>query len=291
MLFHQWLDKWLQVYKFGNVKDNTYNNYNYALQLVKANFENHPLTEISEIDIQQLLQKLHKQGYSKSTIRLVKMTLTQAFRRAIKLHYMADNPAEDTKVPIMASEKIVDAFSPADQQRILAAAQSDLHGELIIFLLNTGLRKSELLNLRWENYGSCIVSGKTVSYIKIIKSKTKKGTRIVPLTSDAVKIIERQPRINDYIFNSTKGTPVTKSVLRRVCERLKRETGVSITPHMCRHTFATRLYEEDVDVKSLSELLGHSKVSFTIQRYVTPNLQKQMQVISCLEKVYHKTDV
>lgn len=190
---------------------------------------------------------------------------------------------KDIEIKVVEKVKI-QALTLAEEFDIIEASKADLHGDLIIFLFQTGMRKSEMINLKWVDFNSYNINNIEKWYIRVVRSKTKNGIREIPLTKEAKNIIDSQPQINEYIFNSKNGTPITKTVMRRLCERLKKETGVDITPHICRHTFATRLYESDADMKSLSEILGHSKVSFTMQRYVTPNFNKKIEAINLLEK-------
>jgi len=87
--FYQWLDKWITIYKQDNVTLSTYKNYLYAVNLIKKNMENQNIDDISELDLQELLTLLHKKNnYSKSTILIVKLTIQQAFKKALKLKYI-----------------------------------------------------------------------------------------------------------------------------------------------------------------------------------------------------------
>lgn len=273
----QWLDTWLSIYKAENVKKATLENYKYAVNLIKKNSTDSELSTITDMSLQLVLNTLYQKGFAKSTIRLVKLTLTQAFRKALKQHYIIDNPADELIIPIQAVEKEVNALTRAEQEEIIRECKTDMYGDVMMFLMQTGLRKSECCNLKWSDYNS------SENYIRIIKSKTKNGIRIVPLSKTAKIIIEQQPQISEYVFVQKKSCkPLTKTVLRRVCERMEKHTGIKITPHICRHTFATRVYEISNDVKSLSELLGHSNVSFTIQRYVSSDLERKRKIVSML---------
>ena len=279
MNLSEWCDKWLEIYKEGNVKENTYNNYKYAVKLIKKTFSDQEISEITEIDLQILLKKLYKENYAKSTIRLVKITLNQLFRKAIKYSLVTDNPAEELLIPINAKEKKVDGLSLEDEIEVINACKKTLHGGFLLFLLYTGLRKQEMFDLKWEHFN------KDKGFLAIVNSKTKKGIRIIPLTETSISIINEQPRYNEYIFNSIRKSPLTKTVMRRLCERVTEISGVKVTPHICRHTFATRLYNNNADLKSLSEIMGHTSVNFTIQRYVTADINMMKKTIQLIEKI------
>ncbi|MEG0614121.1 MAG: tyrosine-type recombinase/integrase [Oscillospiraceae bacterium] len=273
MTFYDWLDNWVENYKVGNVRDSTLKNYKYAIQLIKSHYENMDIKEIFEMNLQCLLKDLYLDNFSKSTIRLVKLTLNQAFQKAIKSHFIIENPAEDIKVPLMAAEKQIDAISAEEETIVINFCKGEMYRDVSIFLLNTGVRKSEFVNLKWCDFQ------KSENNVKIVKSKTKNGIRKVPLNSVALQIVLRQPKINEYIFNCRFGRPFTKTILRRLFEGLERKTGIKMTPHQCRHTFATRASECGADIKALSEVLGHSSINFTMQRYVSGNLDKQKELV------------
>ena len=135
----------------------------------------------------------------------------------------------------------------------------------------------ELINLKWSDYD------KHNFRLKITKSKSLAGIRDVPLIPVARAIIETQPRINEYIFNSHKGNPITEIILRKTYLRVRKTAGVStLTNHVCRHTFATRLLEAGADPKAISCLLGHTSASFMLDRYVqsqNEHLKKQITLL------------
>lgn len=141
-----------------------------------------------------------------------------------------------------------------------------MHGEHILFLLETVLQRFELCNLMWSDFD------RVHKIITIQESKTTAGKRIVPLTDLAYQIIlmQKKRKGHDYIFTCRSHTKLTPSSLERTYMRLRKETGIKIlTNHVCRHTFATRLIENGADPKAVSALLGHTSVSFTLDHYVS----------------------
>jgi len=277
MKIYNWLEMWLKTYKRGTVKVNTYKNYEYAINLTKNYVEDKNIDEINEVDITELYTYILVEGYSKSTIRIIKITLTQAFKKAMKHGYINYNPVEDIKIPIDAHEKIVEALTIEEQKKIESAALNDKLGKVIIFLLETGLRKEELINLKWQDYNAKEKS------IVVKKSKTKNGIREIPLSGKAWLIITRQSKINEYIFNNTKNRPLSNSSMKCLFKRIQNESGVlNFTPHVCRHSFVTRLIEKDAEIKTVSELAGHSNVAFTLHHYVTSSIEQKRKVIKLL---------
>ena len=92
------------------------------------------------------------------------------------------------------------------------------------------------------------------------------------------------PMPTSYIFSGKQGKILCKSHFRHICDKVSAAAGLRhVTPHMLRHTFATRLIERGADPKSVSVLLGHTDVAFTLKRYVHPDmchLQRQMMLLS-----------
>lgn len=274
---YEWFDTWLKTYKLNTVSVHTYENYEYGIKLIKSHLNDMKLEEVSELYVVNLLQSLLIAEYSKSTIRIVKKTLSQGFRKAVRLGLVNYNPAEDVKIPISAKTKIVNALSIHEQTIIEQAAADDFLGDIIIFLLQTGLRREEVLNLKWENYN------KKGEFIKVTKSKTKAGIREIPLSGKAWVIISRQPHINKFVFNNSKGNPMTDSSIRKLYKRLQRVTGITnFTTHVCRHSFVTRLVENGADYKTIAEIVGHTSVAFLMQRYCTISINQKRKDISTL---------
>ena len=228
------------------------------------------------MDFQILIQKMLLAQYSLSTVQKVKCVLNQVFNCAVKNKLIDINVVSGLKIP--QSNKKVRALTREEQKRVVEASKTCALGHIIRFLIETGLRRDELINLKWEDYSreeKCIV---------VRKSKTPSGIRIIPLTVLAVNIIEVQPHAGEYIFLSTRSKKITNTVMKRLYERIRRKTGISdFTTHMCRHTFATRLIENGADAKSVSRLLGHTDVSFTLNRYTTIDDEQLRKTVERLE--------
>lgn len=260
----EWLDEWVDVYvKPPCRRENTYQCYKYVISIIKKmrpGLQNAELKNIDELYLQKLLNEAAS-SYSKSTIKKIKTIFREAYIKGIVNHKCQENPALTLEIP-EAAEKYIRPLTREEQKAVEAAAREDILGDIALFFLKTGVRAAELRNLKWLDYDP----EKKEIYVR--SSKTKKGVRMIPLTQEAVEIIERQPRICDYIFTSTIHRPVTKTVERRLYERLRKATGIDIlTNHVYRHSFATRAVEDEMSTKALAEIMGHKSESFTLQRY------------------------
>ena len=275
----EWLSVWLDTYKACKVKERTVEMYHTAINLVKK----HPagsklIREVTEIELQSILNQLREEGYSKSSICKVKLTLQQSMKPAIRLRLINSDPSTYLELPD-APTKTIEPLTQAQQMSVENCCAELELGHLVVFLLRTGLRRAELMGLRWTDYD------KRKKEIYIRKSKTAAGVRTVPLLSDAQKIIETQPHINEFIFNNTKLRPVQEISLRRICEHIRKKTGINtMTNHVCRHTFVTRLCEKGVSAKAIAQIIGHAKVDYVLDIYAKLEKAELRKAIYSLEQ-------
>ncbi len=277
-------EEWLEVYVEPCKKTNTYLCYKNIIIMI-AKFRpalvTKPICDIREYELQRFLNDAAKK-YSRSTVKKMQMVFRLAIRKAIHNKLCTDNPAESLTLP-EASVKKVRALTRSEETVIRLAAKEDSLGHITLFLLDTGIRACELINLMWDAYSP------DRHEIRIYSSKTKRGIRTIPLIHEAEAIIQAQPHLGKYIFTSTQGTPVTKTVLKRLYERLRKTTGIQIlTNHVCRHTFATRMVERGADYKALSQILGHASVDFTLDTYADAETDFLHEQISLLEKPHKR---
>lgn len=271
--------KWLTDYKDGIIKPATMKNYRYAIKYADMVLGDMNIEDIKTLDLKRAFVELCEKGYSKSTIRITKRVLTQVFNQAIQDNLIINNPVTKAEMPHNASEKHVDSYTDNEWNAIVEAALEDVQGDPIIFLMYTGLRRAELINLKWNDYNA------RDSVIYIRSSKTDNGIREVFLSRNAEFILKRQPRYgHGHIFSTTKGLPISATSLKKTYKRLRKVTGNNeITLHRCRHSFCSRLSDRGVSPKIIAELAGHSNVSFTMQRYVHPSRKLKMDAVNLLD--------
>ncbi|WP_294755077.1 site-specific integrase [uncultured Ruminococcus sp.] len=207
----------------------------------------------------------------------------------------------------------VKCFSEDELQRIEAEAVKCYNngkriyrmGEIVIFLADTGLRIGEALTLEWTNINfkkkTVTVrqnmvfvkdrksTDKSYKYIKQCSTKTKKGSRIVPLTAAAIRALMSLKGINGstkYVFATSTGKRIYPRNIDRMFRGILKKCGIKGTGvHTLRHTFASRLFAKGVDVKTVSELLGHSEVGITYDTYIHIIQEQQAAAVDVLENV------
>ncbi len=283
MILRDLTNLWLDFYVKPTKAVKTYQCYRDCAKIIERycpHLYSKSIHAIDELEIQQFIFSL-EYIYSKSTLNHLRGVFYQSFHLAKRRGYISTNVISKLELPKNASEKKVRALTNKEQKIIEECAKRDISGHILLFLLLTGLRSSELFNLKWSDY--C----ETDNTISVTKSKTSAGVRTIPLCREAVFIIQycksKKSKIHDFIFSNTKGRPTTKSSLKRLFERVSKDSGIKLTPHMCRHSFATRLVENKIEYKALSVLMGHRNISFTLQRYATADidfLKNQLQLIA-----------
>ncbi len=280
-MVYDWLENWLEVYAKPTVKQPTYLTYWYSIVHIKSFLSDKPLKDVKEIDCQRILNNMAIRKYAKSTIIKVKILLKRAFYVAVRNDYITKNVAEQLTIP-QASVKRVVCLTQEEQVIVENACKVTLYGDFALFMLNTGLRSREMRELKWSDYSEDDME------FKVVNSKTAAGVRTIPLIRISNEIIKKQPRINEYIFNNSRGFPVSVQVLKRLYERLQKITGIKkINNHIYRHSFATRALERGMNYKVLSEILGHTDIAFTLKIYTHIQIQFLHEQMKLMERDYN----
>jgi len=142
---------------------------------------------------------------------------------------------------------------------------------LFRFILNTGLRKSEALTLRWADIGDDAIT---------VKGKGGK-VRTIPLNDLAFNILKTRKRITQYVFDIPGRT--SGSILRKLTATISKNAGVAFHVHLLRHHFCSKLLAAGVDVVTISQLAGHSAYMTTLL-YSHSNPQLQRRAVELLSK-------
>lgn len=203
--------------------------------------------------------------------------------------------------PVKARKKTVVTLSRAEQAALLGHIYSrmDQYKAAVLLCLYTGLRLGELCALRWTGIdleGKTLTVNRTVQRIAVPGHKTKtilletapkseSSRRTVPLTPELLDILFRLRGEQPHVFGGKK--LLEPRTMQYHFKKILKETGVEgKTFHTLRHTFATNCVENGMDVKSLSELLGHSDVKITLNLYVHPTMDSKRKQLGALSDFY-----
>jgi len=179
-------------------------------------------------------------------------------------------PREIKKEPITLTEKQLDLYYKAVKK-----IKNKQVRTILELLPRTGLRISELLNLTVDD----IKKENDIYYLRI-KGKANRIRKVV-LGNKAKEILL------DYLswnHNTDKIFTVTDELVRYYLRRLRKSLNIpNLTPHTLRHTFASLLLQNGVDVKTISELLGHHSVVFTLKTYCHTTLEQKQKAVNILD--------
>ena len=235
-------------------------------------FENTPIVDISPKDIAKFLRSLALQGYAQKTLSNQRIVINRIFDYAVVEDDIKFNPCMSVQVPKGLPKTTRSAASMTDEEKIKTSNHEWLFPFIAIY---TGLRKGEILALQWKDidFEKDIISVSKSVYHKfdrpyIKEPKTEAGKRYVPLLAPLkARLIEKRGNPNHYIISDTGETPLTVSRYDTLFAHYKKEVGIECTAHQLRHSFATIAIENGVDIKSVSELLGHKQISTTLDIY------------------------
>ena len=178
-------------------------------------------------------------------------------------------------------------LTPAEIGRFLARAKEEGYYELFLLELSTGMRRGEILGLKWSDLnltdGSLRIAREVVpagGKIVIQPPKTKNSIRTVVLPPYMVAILAemKKSKTCEWIFPSPvkQGEPRNPTAIHRRFKLILERSGCkNIRFHDLRHTFATLALQNGVDVKTVSSMLGHYDAGFTLRTYTHATRQKQ----------------
>ncbi len=295
MTFEKWANKWLDTYKKGVVKDHTYN-FTYKSNLEKyiiPYFGKAHLMDIQQIDIQKYFNTVRSDSgepLAKSTLDKHKLILKSLFDAAIDNDLCYKNPVKNIKFQHVSDAAVKHVWTK--EQADIAEEYARHHWRLdIVMYLHTGLRRSEVLGLKWDDIDfdentlhvqRAVVQTKG----KIVEDRPKSATsdRIVPFSADFGKYLKKFQSDNEYVIgNDGIMSPATYAKsFHTFMKKLSADTGVpELTPHELRHTYGTLRREEGVDIYTIQKVMGHADISITASIYVHNDidvLKKQLKL-------------
>lgn len=309
MNVHELLLTWLERYAKERVKPRTFSRYQGIIQLHLApELGETPVQKLKRRRIQEFLSKKKRDGNlrngkttSSASMNLMLTVLNMAFEYAVDMEFCEDNPCLRLK-RIPDDGKTVEAFTREEQRKIEKYIQASDDRRLFGVLLDfySGLRLGELIALEWRDVElekGMIHVDKTAYRDKsrtgvwelcIDKPKTKASDRVVPLPSCIVDLL-REYRLSaksDYVVENKKGERMSIRSYQYIFERLTEKVGIrKLNFHAIRHTFATRAIECGMDIKTLSELMGHKNASITLNRYAHCMLETKIAMMNKLQLI------
>lgn len=298
-----WLTQWLENYIRPSVKMRTYERYKLIVeQHIKDKIGSMELNELSPLVLQrfitELLQSGNKKtgkGLSANSVNAVISVIQSSLRTAHLLGLTTEYAADKLKRPKI-QEKPVECFTIAEQKQIEQAVMNWKKDKLygILLCLYSGLRIGELIALQWSDIdltkGILTVSKSchdSKDGLIIDAPKTISSRRMIPLPKQLLPILKNiKKKSDDPFVVSAKGKPVSVRSYQRSFELLLKKLKIPHKGfHSLRHTFATRAIECGMDVKTLSEILGHKNPTVTLNRYAHSLMEHKAGMMNRLGKL------
>ena len=312
----QWCHEWLWSYKRNSVKQKTFDQYETILRThIIPDIGDIRLADLKTMHIQRIINKMHDSGLSHRTIEVMKIVMHAALKQAQRNKLVSENVCENVVLP-RKQPKRIRVLNEDEQTKLIAALKDNYIGRGLLFALYTGMRRGEVLALKWSDYDK---NEKTISITKALSRvrtynkdgnktmltvttpKTDTSIRTVPLIDKAVELLAEHKRKqerymelvgdyytdNDLIFSSSRGDYLDPGNFNRKLNKTVKKIGIAqISPHVLRHSFATRGLEAEVSLKAMQELLGHSSITVTGDIYTHILKEQKRKEISKLNDVF-----
>lgn len=294
----EYLDRWLNDSVRDAVKQRTLENYAYVVRKHLTPALGHiKLTALTPAHVQGLYRSKLDSGLSPRTVELIHTTLHKALKQAVRWALIPRNAAGAATAP-RPTKKEIRPLTPDQARILLDAARGDRFEALYVVAITAGLRRGELLGLRWQDVdlerGSLQVRQQLVRTKKdgLTLTSPKGGrSRGLKLTQGAIDALKSHRKYQNeerlrlgslwqdtgLVFTTVTGTPMDGDNLakRSFGPLLKRASLSKIRFHDLRHTFATLLLSRGTHPKVAQEMLGHANISQTMDTYshVLPDMQ------------------
>lgn len=289
--FGQWLDEWLtRREQRGDIKRSTLDNYRRYVDadIKPSRLGRLRLTDIKRSDVNQFIDGLTAAGRGATTVRRIIAVVQGALTAALRDDMIATNPAREVRLSVVDAHEF-EPWSPEQVGAFLDRAAQHRLGALFEIAVLTGLRRAELLGLRWGDVNLArreltvrTTRVQTLSAVVENSPKTSAGRRVVQLDDAAVgalvawQIAQEADRVNcgtlwegdGHVFTYENGAPLRPQYVTRLFDTLRCDIGLpDMTLHGLRHMHASLLLASGTGIALVSKRLGHSSISITSDIY------------------------
>lgn len=301
MKYKEWLKDWLELYIKPTTKIRTYEKYKRQIEThILPMIGNYELCELTAIVLQRFTVTLSQKGLSANTVNGLVSLLKASLKCAVRVE-VVNKEFSHAIVRPKGKEKRVECFSKDEQKKIEQYIfKKNNHKYFgVILTLYTGLRIGELLALTWSDIDlykntitiskSCHDSWKDGKYSKVIDTpKTDCSIRIIPIPKQLLPYLKNLKKFHKspyVIVGKTDCGAEIRSYQNTFDLLLKRLNIPHRGFHSCRHTFATRALECGMDIKTLSEILGHTNPTITLKRYAHSMIEHKAEMMNRIGKL------
>lgn len=323
---NEWYEKWMGVYKYDSIRENTKRHYSQIYKKhIAPTLGNSYIHNISQLQIRELLKKLKKQGYQFETVNKARVLLVDMFNKAMNDEFIRRNPAKGITIK-RDEKKDIRVLSVEDQIDFFNCCKGTFYDNFFTVALQTGMRVGELAALRWKDIDwdkNEIIISRTLVYQKyegdtqktfhFEPPKTKTSYRTIPISKICEMALKKQfvqkrvievkappskkpdEKFRDLLFTTTHNTPLNAQIVIDAIERIVNEINLTrdfidefepFSCHCFRHTFATRCFESGIKPKTVQSYLGHASLQMTMDLYTTVLPEHMHSEINKLEESF-----
>lgn len=269
------------TYTYSDLKEKIYKHCQSNLCMNSANIVYKVLHEFEKIVYHKLLNDINdddiedykiqrQKEIQKATVNRDIITLRTIFNLAIKWKMINENPAQYTK-KIRVEQKEIHVFEQEDITKLLNTMNEENYSHfanITLFGLYTGMRLNEIINLQWNDVD---LKDRKIIVRNKPNFKTKTGKiRHIPISDKLMEVIQKLiPKIyssDELIFSNTWKGVYTKTYISKKFKHFVRKAGLNdvLHFHCLRHTFITKLLQNNVSIVKAQKLAGHSNIKTTL---------------------------
>jgi len=314
MAFGDWLDFWYQNHSKPGLRPTTCQNYeNWLYDHLIPGVGHIPLSKLTQSDLQQFFTDMKRNGrhnhveskgagMSDRSVRSCYAVCRMALDRAVLENLIRKNPAEGCKLPPLKARDM-QVLTCEEMQRFLIQAKEEGMYELFLLELTTGLRRGELLALRWDDLDmetGTLTIDRQIYPVKgkliINEPKTKAAVRTIILPPPMLEVLKeyKEQVFSPWLFPSRikRSQPIDPGYIRKRLQVILERAGCkSVRFHDLRHTFATMALEHGMDVKTLSAIIGHVSSSTTLNIYAHVTDEMRQSAAAKIDRGIAKAEV
>ena len=300
--------EWLENVR-SEIKESSYNKYRNILNMyILPDLGSKDVSDIDDNDIEELFDRLRRKGrkdgkgLSSSTLLEVMTVLNRIKKYIVRSGYAVNYSVENIR--IKRESKEIRVFTQQEYKKLLnyLADHISLTALGILVVLYTGIRLGELCALKYDDID---LASKTIhirrnlqrvqipdsagskTEIRIGTPKSSSSIRDIPINDNLLKFLQFYYTPGAYLLTSDGNKYTDPRTIQYRFKKILKECGIENAGFHClRHTYATRTIEVGCDAKALSEMLGHSSVNITLNRYVHPTIEHKAELMNRLADAY-----
>lgn len=306
---NEWVECWLDLFCKPKLRPNIYEGYCRNIRMhVLEHLGNFRICDISTVMCQQMFVELYRHGrhrrkkysrnygLSEATLASIKKILRRCMQVALEEGLIDKNPVDKVQLPKILPKEYL-TLLPDEIGIFLDVARLFNMHEFFMLELSTGLRMGEILALEWQDFdydNQTITINKQLQTINgvdtIIAPKTINSNRTIKISSECCEELkalkENQKSDSSIMFQAEDGGYLKRKYVLEILHAIQDSNGLTRTTfHGLRHTFATIAVSQNLDVKTISHMLGHTDAGFTMNTYMSVTDDMQVAVANSMQSL------